>query len=605
MTAHPTSPTVASAPSRSVDVIVIGAGVAGLAFTLRLPSHLRVALLTKSALGESNTRYAQGGLAAAVGPDDSPGLHVQDTLTAGVGLCDEPVVRALAEGAPAAVRWLIEIGTAFDREGDGYALGREGAHSRRRVLHAGGDATGAEIERALVARVRADANITVHEHAFAYDLIVRDGRCVGVRADIGGESPVDLLAPVTVIAAGGAGQLWATTSNPVGATADGLAMALRAGVAVADLEFMQFHPTVLALPETAPFLVSEAVRGEGAYLRDARGDRFMEAVHPLAELAPRDVVARTIQRQLVADEADHVDLDLRHLDPDETRRRFPTIAAELAARGLDLARDLIPIAPAAHYFMGGIVAGIDGQTSLPGLLAVGEASCTGVHGANRLASNSLLEGLVFGLAAADRIAREGLPLPEPVPDVFASPQRIPDDELVAAEVRTDPATEEISAIRTELQRTMSRNVSVLRDAAGLADAAGTVRELRARLGATGPAVDLPGDDGTGQRRDPAGVQATSPLVETLASPASDRFAGPAARPLWTDRRDIAELRNLLDAATAVIAAAGQREESRGAHARADFPATRPDWDGQHSVLPAGTGGQWRHGTLPVLSAIPV
>ncbi len=542
--------------SRTFDVIVIGAGVAGLAFTLRLPTHLRVALLTKSALGESNTRYAQGGLAAAVGADDSPELHLADTLIAGAGLCDEPAVRALVEGAPDAVHWLIEIGTAFDREGDDYALGREGAHSRRRVLHAGGDATGAEIERALVAQVRADANIEIHEHAFAYDLIIADGRCEGVLADIGTGTPTELLAPITVIAAGGAGQLWATTSNPPGATADGLAMALRAGVTIADIEFMQFHPTVLAVPETAPFLVSEAVRGEGAYLRDVTGHRFMETVHPQAELAPRDVVARAIQRQIVADDTDHVSLDLRHLDPKEVLRRFPTIAAELASRGLDLTSDLIPIAPAAHYFMGGIVAGTDGRTSLPGLLALGEASCTGVHGANRLASNSLLEGLVFGLDAADRLSEDW-----PRREVDRAPDRasIALNDVGATDASQTPS--QIDDLRRRLQHTMGRNVSVLRDADGLAEAATTILALRSEL-----------------------LRAASPVGE---------------------RRDIAELRNMLDSADAIVAAARQRDESRGAHARSDFPDTSPSWDGRHSILTGGLAGRWERGELSTTVRDPV
>src|SRR5215213_444866 len=410
------------------DIVVIGAGVAGLAFTLRLPQGLRIALLTKGALGESNTRYAQGGLAAAVGADDSPELHEADTLAAGAGLCDPEAVHTLVEGGPAAVHWLLDIGTRFDRaatatgHGD-LLLGREAAHSRRRVLHAGGDATGAEIERAMVEQVRANPDIDVFAGAFALDLVVADGRCAGVIAELSaGARPVFLHAPIVTLAAGGAGQLWAVTSNPAGATADGLAMAIRAGVAVADLEFAQFHPTVLAVPGATPFLVSEAVRGEGAYLRGKDGERFMLPLHPMAELAPRDVVARSIQRQMALDGSDHVWLDLRHLDPDETRARFPTIARELASKGLDLALDLLPVAPAAHYFMGGIVASSTGETSLPGLLALGEAACTGVHGANRLASNSLLEGLVFGINAADRLASEMTPSVPSVSELPGPPE---------------------------------------------------------------------------------------------------------------------------------------------------------------------------------------
>ncbi|HEX5498559.1 MAG TPA: FAD-binding protein, partial [Thermomicrobiales bacterium] len=378
---------IAATDRRAYDIVVIGAGVAGLAFTLRLPPRLRVALLTKGALGESNTRYAQGGLSAAIGPDDSSALHVEDTLVAGAGLCDEAAVARLVAGAPEAVRWLIDIGAEFDAGPDGRPLlGREAAHSRRRVLHAGGDATGAEIERALVQRVREDPAIDVYPDAFAIDLAVElaveGGRCHGVVVQLAPDAPPTLFeAPITTLAAGGAGQLWATTSNPPGATADGLAVALRAGAVVADAEFVQFHPTVLALPDSEPFLVSEAVRGEGAYLRGRDGERFMPGLHPLAELAPRDVVARGIQRQMALDGAPSVWLDLRHLEPAAMRARFPTISEQLARRGLDLATDLIPVAPAAHYFIGGVAASPEGVTSLPGLLALGEAACTGVHGA--------------------------------------------------------------------------------------------------------------------------------------------------------------------------------------------------------------------------------
>jgi L-aspartate oxidase len=537
-------------PEIEYDVIVIGAGVAGLAFTLSLPPELRIALLTKGILGESNTRYAQGGLSAAVGVDDSPALHAADTLTAGAGLSDAEAVTRLVEGAPDAVRWLIALGARFDAGPNGeMLLGREAAHSRRRVLHAGGDATGAEIERSLVARVREDRNVDLYPGAFVVDLVVADGRCRGVLAELEAGGPLTLInAPVTVLAAGGAGHLWATTSNPEGATADGLAMALRAGATVADTEFVQFHPTVLALPGEVPFLVSEAVRGEGAYLRDAAGERFMTAIHPLAELAPRDVVARAIHRQMALDDRDHVDLDLRHLDPEQMRERFPTITRELAERGLDLATDLIPVAPAAHYFIGGVAASTEGITSLPGLLAFGEAAATGIHGANRLASNSLLEGLVFGMAGADQLARE-----RPRLGTDAAPE--PASDLAVA--GTTLTLDEIAALRARLQRAMSRHVGVVRHAEGLARAREEVDAIAAEL-SEGSARGTP--------------------------------AGDAA-----SRRAFWELRNLVDAARAVIAAADHRRESRGAHYRADFPEPEPSLNGQHS-LSAGDGS-FRYGTL--------
>ncbi|MCC6313227.1 MAG: L-aspartate oxidase [Thermomicrobiales bacterium] len=528
-------------PAGAYDVIVVGAGVAGLALTLRLPPQLRVALLTKGALGESNTRYAQGGLSAAVGVDDSSELHLADTLVAGAGLCDVDAVRELVDGAPEAVRWLIELGAQFDAGPDGVPLlGREAAHSRRRVLHAGGDATGAEIERALVARVHEDPRVDVYAGAFALDLIVRGGRCAGVVAELTpGAPPVRLEAPATVLAAGGAGQLWATTSNPPGATADGVAMALRACVPVADLEFVQFHPTVLAMPNARPFLITEAIRGEGAWLRGAHGERFMVDLHPLAELAPRDVVARGIQQQMAADGARSVWLDLRHLDAAAMRERFPTIRAELARRGLDLATDLIPVAPAAHYFIGGVIANGDGHTALPGLLAVGEAACTGVHGANRLASNSLLEGLVFGIRAAEEIGHEVSPAASAVdPAVLSAAPAAP---------KVDAAPVAIAELRALLQQTMSRHVAVVRDAAGLRAAADELA-----------AID-------------------QALRETNA----------IGRAAW-------ETRNMALAARAVVAAAAHREESRGAHFRDDFPEPDPALAGRHSLF---VDDAWQFGTL--------
>ena len=541
MTAQPrlATPPLSKIPTHlhsiDCDAVVVGAGVAGLAFALSLPASWRVALLTKGKLGESNTRWAQGGISAAIGPDDSPDLHQEDTLAAGAGLCDADAVRELVQGAGAAVDWLVEIGAEFDRDDSGEIhLGREAAHSRRRVLHAGGDATGAEVERSLVAKVRSLPNVAVHEGAFAIDLVVEDERCTGLLALIDGR-PTRLSAPVVAIAAGGAGRLWATTSNPPAATADGLAIALRAGAAVADLEFVQFHPTVLALTWSAPFLISEAVRGEGAYLRDRNGERFMLAEHPLGELAPRDVVARGIQRQLLEHGPDSAFLDLRHLDAGAMRLRFPTIASQLRELNLDLATDLIPVAPAAHYFMGGIVASTAGETTLPGLLAIGEAACTGVHGANRLASNSLLEGLVFGRkAAACAVERAAASIGGPPLASSAAPE-------IATDAPSDPT-------RATLQETMSRSVSVVRDASGLTDALSTLTALE------GFSSSLPSSSHT-----------------------------------W-------ETENMLLSARAIAQAALLREESRGAHFRSDFPETDTGLDGMHLVHDGRRGG-WRVTTL--------
>ncbi|MBF6590900.1 MAG: L-aspartate oxidase [Ktedonobacterales bacterium] len=490
----PTSVSAVGAGSEAphCDVAILGGGIAGLSLALSLPAGLRVTLVTKAALGESNTRYAQGGLAAAVGADDDAELHLRDTVAAGAGLVDERAARVLVTEAREAVAWLIAAGTHFDERPDAsparddglaarYDLTREAAHSRRRVLHAR-DATGAEIERALVAAMRARQGAHVLEHTQALELVVRDGACAGVDVLHDGQVLRVLASRGVALANGGAGQLWLRTSNPLGATADGFALAWRAGVALADLEFAQFHPTVLVPPNgdtTEAFLISEAVRGEGAWLRNQAGERFLPRYAPEAELAPRDVVARAILSEMLAEGAPSAFLDLRHLRAAETHTRFPTIAAVCRRYGLDLARDLIPVAPAAHYFMGGVAVDAWARTTLPGLYAVGEVACTGVHGANRLASNSLLEGLVFGRRAARLLARTT------TADAWPSAPTLPGDVLtfeplvLPVGAHAAPIAEEI---RAGLRRVMWQRVSLRRDEAGLAEAR---RELRA-LAAAGP-----------------------------------------------------------------------------------------------------------------------
>jgi L-aspartate oxidase len=524
------------------DVAIIGGGVAGLTTALSLPASLRAVLLTMSALGESNTRYAQGGLAAAIGADDDPELHLRDTLVAGAGLVEEGAARILVEEGAGALAWLIGLGTEFDRRAgqsaaadtslalaEQYALGREAAHSRWRVLHAHGDATGAEIERALVEAVRARPNTTVLEHTQALDLLLAGGRCAGVVAARRDGTVRIHAARGTVLANGGAGQLWRYTSNPAGATADGLALAWRAGATLADLEFVQFHPTVLVTQiGDDSFLISEAVRGEGAYLRNAAGERFMPRYHPDAELAPRDVVARAIQAEMEATGTASAFLDLRHLPAEAMRLRFPSISACCARYGLDLTRDLIPVAPAAHYYMGGIAVDTWARTSVPALYAVGEVACTGVHGANRLASNSLLEGLVFGRRAARALAGEASATQEaaPLPGSYC-------------------------------------DARVIEAPAALGDVAGAVRAgVRAALW-----------DGCALRRDADGLRAAGARLAQLAA------AGPVDP----------ETANMLTVGQLIVAAALARQESRGGHYRTDFPETSAVLAGQHTLV-AGRPG---------------
>jgi L-aspartate oxidase len=493
-----------------LDLLVLGSGVAGLSAAVRAASEgLRVGVLTKAELIESATRWAQGGVAAVLGGDeDSTDLHLADTLKAGAGLCDDDAVRVLVDEGPTRVNDLIALGAVFDKDHEGRLLkAREGGHSMPRIVHAGGAATGAEIERALVEAVR-DTAAVVREQTLGLDLIVEGGRCRGVTIPDG-----SLRATHTLLATGGAGQLFAVTTNPTQATGDGIAMALRAGVAVADVEFMQFHPTALHHAAMPRPLLSEALRGHGALLRDASGERFVD------ELLPRDVVSRAMTARMLEQGVDHLWLDATGLESFDAR--FPTIATSVRAIGLDPTRDWLPIAPAAHYLSGGVLTDLDGATSLPGLWAAGEAACTGVHGANRLASNSLLEGMVFAPRVVEAIVRgqDGPGTTGAMRCLLGARCEIPARPLsftgpVAASA--DDAPVPPAEARDRLQRAMTRGAGVLRSA------------------------------------------------ESLEQTAKELSAIPAYDP---------EVRNLLTVAAALLAAAAEREESRGNHTRSDFPST--------------------------------
>src|SRR3984957_9483717 len=513
---------------RFTDILVIGAGIAGLRAALEVDQHLSVLVATKDRITESNSSYAQGGLAGVLSPEDTFENHVEDTLIAGDGLCHREVVEHVVHEAPAEIEKLIGWGTNFDLENGSLALTREGGHSHRRIVHALGDSTGFEVMRAIIATARTRPNITLWDDTILVDLLTERGQCVGAILSRGGTGQFLIWAKQVILAAGGCGMVYRETTNPPVATGDGMAAAYRAGAELRDMEFMQFHPTVLYVAGSARYLISEAVRGEGAYLRDVNGERFMPAADKRAELAPRDVVARAIFRTMEKTQHPNVYLDLSHLHPAMILHRFPGINRVCKGFGLDITRDRIPVRPGAHYMIGGVTVDNRGRTTLPGLWACGEVSSSGLHGANRLASNSLIEGLVFGAECGRGASAVALTMA----DTFVVPP-------VEAKFAPDNAGAlDVADLTNSLRSLMVRNMGIVRDKAGLQEAERTVafwcryvlrREFNNRAG-------------------------------------------------W-------QLQNMLTVARLMIWSALQRTESRGVHYRSDYPARDDDHWQRHLTCP--------------------
>lgn len=502
-------------PVRKTDCIVIGSGIAGLFTAIKASEDRQVILITKKALMDSNTRYAQGGIAAVIAEDDSPIYHREDTLMAGAGICSSSAVNALVHEGPEGVQELIRLGTLFDQENGVLALTQEGAHSHRRILHANGDATGYEIVRALSEQVKEQENIEVWDDHFVIDLITEGGECVGALVQQSDGSRIFVQGDATVLCSGGAGQLYRYTTNPEIATGDGVAIAYRAGAHIRDMEFIQFHPTSLCYPGAPRFLISEAVRGEGAVLRNIHGEQFMHKYHELLELAPRDIVARAIVSEMELTKSTFVYLDITHEASEKVKHRFPTIYETCMSYGLDITSDWIPVAPAAHYMMGGIKTDLNGESTIPRLFACGEVSSTGLHGANRLASNSLSEALVFGSRIIQRI-RELLPLAHDNISVSSN------------EGRVDSPTQPIVERRLKLQKVMVRYAGLRRNEETLSKG---FDELKRQL----------------------------PIFGSVLT-----------------KREEYEFANMLTCSLLVTTSALAREESRGAHYREDYPQRNDD-----------------------------
>lgn len=504
------------------DYIIVGSGIAGLYSAILASEHGSVLVVTKGSIEECNTRHAQGGIAAPIGVGDSPGLHMQDTLAAGAGLSDPKVVRILTEEATDRIHDLVRFGVPFDTVHGEVALTREAAHSVSRVLHAGGDATGEHIESTLSSRAR-ESGVRILEYHLATHVLVQNGFAQGIRVlDCRGGAIQDFSCRFLIMATGGAGQLFQYNTNPEVTTGDGIAIAFRAGAKVADMEFFQFHPTAQRIPGAPPFLISEAVRGEGGILRNVEGRAFAADYHPAAELAPRDVVARFILTEMQRTGSDHVLLDVTRLPASQVTTRFPSIYRFCLDHGIDMTRSPIPVAPAAHYMMGGIKTNSWGQTNIGGLYACGEAACNGVHGANRLASNSLIETLVFGQRVIERTLEDGELVPESA-----------DETLYALEPPQAVVNDPPPATLEALQRLLWEKVGIVRSGESL-------EEAKALLATWDALLPEPHD-----------------------------------RPSW-------ELRNLVLLGRLMTQAALIREESRGAHFRTDFPQPRPEW--QHHIV---------------------
>ncbi|MBI4683010.1 MAG: L-aspartate oxidase [Nitrospirae bacterium] len=521
---------------KTVDFLVIGGGVAGLRAAIELASKGSVLVLTKDTISESSTGYAQGGIAVALSDEDEVCIHYDDTIKAGDSLCNENAVRVMVEEGPGYILELISWGAEFDREGSRLSFTREAAHTRRRILHSHGDSTGKEIERALIKKARSSPSISRYDFAFTLDLIIEDNRCIGAKV-LRGDSVINIFAKAVILATGGAGQLYSKTTNPMIATGDGIAIAYRAGALIVDMEFIQFHPTTLYSVGAPQFLLSEAMRGEGAVLKNIRGKRFMPEYHDMAELASRDTVTRAIVSEMVKTKSKHVYLDLTHLDKDFVKTRFPQIYSTCLQYDIDITEDMIPVCPAAHYIMGGVRTNLDGETSIRGLFAAGEVACTGVHGANRLASNSLLEGLVFGARAGKKAVSY---ISEENTDTSAAESG---HRKLVNEGRSSPKPFDAEKIRSTLRQIMWKKVGIIRCSKSLAPAENWINRWEFIMNAS-----------------------------------------------FRNRRE-SELRNMLTVAHLITESALLRKGSAGAHYRSDFKERGEHWE-RHTACVKGKAPYW-------------